>query len=267
MNPRRSIPPGFKADETDGKLLIADGTLTDEDCGKLLSGEYERLNRSAGRGELALADLEDGRKCLVRKYYHGGLAGVFTGDRFRSPVRFLSELEVTLEAHEKGVPVPRPLGLLLEKNFFWRGSFLAEYLEDAPDLLTYLDEERNIKKIRAAAAESGKAVRTMHETGIVHADLNGGNILVRGSKVFIVDFDGARTEIGLEEKKRKTNLARLIRSLDKASLKGVPADRTFKRRILLSYFGEDEGRSPRTDRLLRNRFTLHRLWWKIKGEV
>jgi len=65
----------------------------------------------------------------------------------------------------------------------------------------------------------GKTVRSFHDAGVYHADLNCFNILLRDEKVFLIDFDkalfysGAKNGSGARWKVR--NLERLKRSIHK----------------------------------------------------
>ena len=62
---------------------------------------------------------------------------------------------------------------------------------------------------------TGACIRRFHEQGVVHADLNARNILIRGNEfVYLIDFDRARIQLG-GQSSFKNNLKRLRRSLDK----------------------------------------------------
>ena len=62
---------------------------------------------------------------------------------------------------------------------------------------------------------TGVCIRRFHEHGVVHADLNARNILIRDSGiVYLIDFDRARVQKGARGA-LKNNLSRLRRSLDK----------------------------------------------------
>ena len=61
----------------------------------------------------------------------------------------------------------------------------------------------------------GKCIRHFHENGVVHADLNARNILIRGTDgVYLIDFDRAKI-VNAARGLFESNLRRLRRSLDK----------------------------------------------------
>jgi 3-deoxy-D-manno-octulosonic acid kinase len=155
-------------------------------------------------------------------------------------------------AHRRGVPTARPLALCVERVLgpLVRGYLVTEELAGARDLLEVVGGVRvgpppPSAARRALAVAVGRAVARMHGAGIVHADLNLKNLLVRDAfdrpEVFIVDFDKARVATEVSAREQWANLRRLDRSLRKwpASRRAVGGlDRL---RALRAYWSELAG--------------------------
>jgi hypothetical protein len=113
-------------------------------------------------------------------------------------------------------------------------------------------------------------LRLCHDRGLVHADLNLGNVLVEpsgaGAGPFLIDLDGAAWRNGgASTEERFANLSRLARSMEK--LLGIEGrDRIAP--LIDSYAGGDTGLGD----ALRSRLPAHeaamkrhRANWKISG--
>lgn len=86
-----------------------------------------------------------------------------------------------------GLPVPMPVAAIAEKKgLFIRCSMLEERIEDSRSVAEIIAE-------RALSAEEtdaiGMTIRRFMDAGVYHSDLNIRNILLRGTEVFIIDFD------------------------------------------------------------------------------
>lgn len=170
--------------------------------------------RSEGRGTALIVDTPLGGMVL-RQYLRGGWPGkisrasyFFTGFERSRPVR---EFRILQELSALGLPVPRPLAALCRRQgLLCTGAIL----------LTEIQNVRTLAELIPGAGEEtwrrvGGCIRRFHDHGVVHADLNARNILIRqDGKVFLVDFDRARTgqRQGTEA---SANLKRLRRSLEK----------------------------------------------------
>jgi 3-deoxy-D-manno-octulosonic acid kinase len=136
------------------------------------------------------------------------------------------EFGVAMLAHRRGVPTARPVALVVRRALgpLVRGYLVTEELTDAENLLEVLRRAQGAGSPpeparRRLAAAVGRAVAAMHRAGIVHADLNLKNLLVRNAfdrpEVFIVDFDKARLVDEVSAREQRANLARLDRSARK----------------------------------------------------
>lgn len=279
------IPQGFVFHRYGGKVCMSS---------EKWEMEMERLARSKNlseAGDIGTIQYLQGRGCpivvpfdrgklIVRHYYHGGCLRNFTGDLFLGISRFLNELRIMDKVHRDGIPVPEPVGLILNPAIggFYRADFVSVYISDSCDLRTYYEnlsgnpspqaEMERHKIIRRSA----RAIAVFHRAGFLHADLQMKNILIQkinsGLKVFILDFDKARRGDCLREKLFRANLIRLYRSFGKMRLMNpqissydpirfvqayAPDDRELRKRIIR------EGRRRRGQekfRLLKWRITL-----------
>ena len=92
----------------------------------------------------------------------------------------------------------------------------------------------------AALARRGVAlVRRMHDAGIVHRDLNLGNLLASRDGIFVIDLDGASLQGSLTASQRFGNLSRLDRSYVKLFGERGPLSHEARRGLLAEYCGED----------------------------
>lgn len=189
------------------------------------------IARHTGRGA-AIGFEHDGRRYLLRHYLRGGLAAAISAERFlwlgESRTRPLVELMLTLRLHADGMPVPRPVAVRYERSGpGYTADIITDYLPDTCTLAACL-EEGDLGLPTWAAI--GRTLRSFHEWGLDHGDLNAHNILLRGAdEVFLIDFDKARVRRVAAPRRgdplraarpsspglwADANLARLRRSLD-----------------------------------------------------
>ena len=134
-----------------------------------------------------------------------------------------------------------------------------------------------------AAESTARAVKQCHDAGLVHRDLNLGNILAVRSprpgrpsadifeeEMLVIDLDRSRMKPrGLADRERLTGLCRLARSHEKTFGRSGPWGPDPIRSLIPAYASGDsslEGRLramlPRQERSMR----LHRLgWWLSRG--
>ena len=166
-----------------------------------------------GRG--ASQFVSDGARSWVwRRFRRGGILGrlvrtryLFTGEE---QVRSFAEWRLLAQLRTLALPVPRPVAARYQRH----GPFYTA------DLMTVrINGTRSLSDRVAARRMSelawnavGRCIRTFHDCGVFHADLNAHNILLdTGDDVSIIDFDRGRLRDPNGWQQR--NLARLQRSL------------------------------------------------------
>ena len=180
----------------------------------------------------------------------------------------LENLRLPVDAARSGIATPAPLGLLIERGLpgLVRAWLAVEQIDDATDLGECFRSGRPPEPGELDAVLS--LVRTMHDRGLEHRDLNLGNLLLRrGAEpaAWVVDLDGARLHSGpLPFAMRQRALRRLERSYVK-TCHPYPAGDSVRRSIYASYSagdGELEQRLGRGRRVGRVLIQLHRLGWR-----
>jgi len=206
-----------------------------------------------GRAPHARIRLADGTDVILRRYRHGGLLAPLTGDRFLSSDRFRSEFEIGRAAWAAGVPTARPVAVGWGATGLFRRGFIATLaISGARDLLD-LFARPSTEPVRVSAARAcARAVRRLHDAGIVHADMHLKNLLVGegadgkpGGTAWVIDLDLARREVApLPIGPRVSNLARLYRSVEKHRRLGLTIGDAEVEAFCEAYFGDDsEGRA------------------------
>ncbi len=221
------VPPGFKkVTEVDGSRLVVrtdqEGSITVRLCRE--SAGLDEAGRFYGRAELRTLRLQNGETALIRAYRHGGALRRITGGLFFTwPPRPFRELSITEELRRRGIPTVEVYGACMEAVVgpLYRGWLVTRELRGAQDLWAAFQSGL----IRDLGVESSlravaKCLRSLHQEGVFHSDLNLKNLLVRrepdGVKGYIIDFDKAMLVLGnLPPELAKRNLDRLLRSVKK----------------------------------------------------
>jgi 3-deoxy-D-manno-octulosonic acid kinase len=135
----------------------------------------------------------------------------------------LGELRVGMHAIQCSVPTAQPVAVRIERlcGPLFSAHFISRRIPDALNLLDFCRQTdgqpiaRPAERFALARAIAG-AVARMHDAGILHADLNLKNILVRTvgpqAEAFVIDFDKSRLLPSVPLSGRVANLRRLARS-------------------------------------------------------
>ena len=211
-----------------------------------------------------------GEALVLKQVFHGGLYGRLNRDRFIGPGRVLDEVALVQEARDRGVSTPevafaawshdRPCRLFLATVRVPASRSVAEILQGIG-----LGSDR-----RRALRSAARAVREMHDAGLVHGDLNLRNLMVAETESypegFVIDLDRSWFPTEVKENHRAANLARLLRSLEKSQPLARKTGVRERLRFLRDYCG---GMGPLYRRLRRRvgrrsqGFALHRLAWRL----
>jgi len=159
---------------------------------------------------------------FARRARRGGLVRLLMKDLFFGfqprPVR---ELIVATEAHRRGIPVAEPVGALVEwaGPGFYRGMFLTRALAGMT-LWQFVRTDDDAMVRAHVVGQMRRAIDTMHQMGLWHADLNMFNLFVaqvgESFVPMILDLDKARLFRGpVPSRPRRRNFERLARSAHK----------------------------------------------------
>jgi len=227
-----------------------------------------------GRTPHPLLPLQDGKRMVFRQYSHGGLLRAFTGNLYLFGARSFRELALTEEIRSCGIPTVPSIGAIHHRIFFpfYQAYFLSLQISQAVDLIQYFQEigahpSRQVLTLKRNIIRSlGLLVRSFHQSGFFHGDLQLKNILVAGEQLFLIDFDRSYRKPILSTRERMKNLLRLNRSVEKWRRLGLPIHRTDRLRFFLAYAGDDQSIREAMERILRTHslgFLFHRFGWAL----
>lgn len=255
---KKNIPPAYSLIERGKKAVI----VKDDWKEKLLSAgvadpdfflkqSFPKEKNYFGRGALKIIELpgEANERIVIRHFQRGGMIHRLIPDLYFGTSRPLKELWVGYRVKEKGVPAADIVAVCHTKVFwkFHRGDLVTGEIKHGKDLATYLKElgqplaKGKVLEKRSVIKKVGELVRSMHEAGIFHGDLNLKNIILQTTdsqniKGHLIDFDKSFIRAHLKENLRTRNLLRLNRSAGKFKNQGLPITRTDVLRFLSAYF-------------------------------
>lgn len=227
-------------------------------------------DRATGRGATAIVSGATGPPWRLKRMRRGGHAARLWRDRYPSASRLLETLAASAAVLARGVPTARPVALILEKarGGMVRGAMAFEEIVGSEDLARLVVSRRVTREDLATAIG---AARAMHDRGVVHPDLNLGNILLRpragaAPEVFVIDFDRASfTDGPLDFPARQAGVRRLERSCAKLSGSPGPLGAGSEDLWYALYAGNDVELARRFAggrRLGRFALAVHRLGWR-----
>ncbi|HUF13410.1 MAG TPA: lipopolysaccharide kinase InaA family protein [Longimicrobiales bacterium] len=135
---------------------------------------------------------------MVRHYRRGGFIARFVRDRYldsgvKRPIR---ELTASVKARARGVATPEVVAAAVYPAGGWyRADIVTRFLPESRDLADRLFDDAAAERRRQAMRLAGGLLRRAHEAGVVHNDLNLGNILIAGprdaERAWLLDLDRA----------------------------------------------------------------------------
>ncbi|MCP4713493.1 MAG: hypothetical protein GY868_00130 [Deltaproteobacteria bacterium] len=254
-----NVPPGYSSLALGPAAIMVKSEYKDallqqgiNDPEGLLRSACTAPAKHSGRGAVPAIDIA-GRpeeRMLIRKYLRGGMLRFINHDIFLGSERPFRELDVTVAAANLGLPVPDILAAvsLSLTGPLYRVYLISRELPNCCDLPNYLGSLKSepsdvfYRKKEAVMTCAARLIRTMHDKGFYHADLNLKNILVDCSnpqQLFIIDWDKSTRTNRITPEQRRSNLVRFCRSMNKLSLKGLPATKDDARRLLTTYWQDD----------------------------
>jgi hypothetical protein len=177
---------------------------------------------AGNRGSGFPLKLDGGPELFARRGRRGGLARLLTPDLyFGTSTRPLRELAVANEARLRGIPVAEALGVMIEAAVpgLYRSAFITRALSGMT-LWEFLRADDD-PVVRMHVAELARhAIDTMHNGGLLHADLNLHNLFVSkdGERLIVVLLDLDKAQLfnqAVTPAHRRVNFERLARSARK----------------------------------------------------
>ena len=183
----------------------------------------ETLPASGLAGRAALGEIEAGpERWIVRRFHHGGILRGLGESLFLRPARPFHELVLSCELRSAGLPTPRVIAARAVRSgpLGWRLALVSARVEGAQDGQAILASLRRgdltPAERRAFLAAAGELVGRMHAERFWHADLTPNNLLFGPAhSVWVLDLDGGHFVRELGNEKRRDNLRRLFRAVQK----------------------------------------------------
>lgn len=224
-----ALGPEVKRMATASGLIVYDASRASNFDASWFDPEYWRRRdairgAALGRGSTWLIDAH-GLQLALRRYRRGGLAARISEDRYwfigESSTRPMREWTLTYHLHRLGLPVPAPIAARYQRaGRTYTGELITARILEAESLAEQL-AATSLPFSRWIAV--GRCIRSFHDAGLDHVDLNAHNVLRRlDGRVFLIDFDRCRL-------RRRglwcdANLVRLRRSLLKVTAR-LPEER------------------------------------------
>jgi 3-deoxy-D-manno-octulosonic acid kinase len=159
------------------------------------------------------------RNWVLRHYYRGGLIGKVINDQYLytgiANTRAAREFALLKLMRALDLPAPKPVAFrVIKHGLFYRADLLSSRIENASDLVALLSKHEISELLWL---KIGKVIKSFHQQGIYHHDLNAHNILIDdNNKIWLIDFDQGEQR-QKQIKWPEENMARLLRSFRKES--------------------------------------------------
>ena len=273
---RTPIPPGFSLRLHKGFNIVLRNDLHPNSCDLIVS-LANLPNPTRGKVVIENFPLLDGGKIpgAFRRTVRGGpysRLGLETS--FGLVPRTLSELHVTENALQSGVPTVLPMGCCWRRGTGWLGytsAFISVYQEKAANLfdlvVAWNEHGSGLDQRRGTLVSVAQALKQLHASGIHHPDLTLRNLLIQpDNSCLIADFDKAKRSSSTSHQSIVSGLSRLNRSIEKSHLAQVISVKD-RLRFLCHYFDRSRRHDDRIRQIIFRAsvaLRFHRLFWKQK---
>jgi len=241
----------------------------------LINSFPDEENLHSGRGAVQSIPIEgsQGERMVIRKYLRGGLLRFFNRDVYLGQHRPFRELSIAVDAAENGIPTPDILAAVSIKASgpFYCGYLISKELPSCCDLPSFITriardkKETLLEKKRDVIRRTAGLIRSMHDKGFYHGDLNLKNIIVdtvNPQNIYIIDWDKSRYKERLRQSERGANVLRFCRSMAKLSRSGLPLtdnDQLF----FLELYWDDKSKARKNFLRLRMSLSVRSIIWGI----
>lgn len=220
---------------------------------KLMRGCQNNHTALLGRGVTPVIPIQarNQEKMVLRKCRRGGLLRFFIPDIYWGERRLFNELRVATDAFKSGIPTAPILAAVTERvaGPFYRAYLISSELPSAADLPAVFAAVamnaggEGFSRKRALLAKVAQAIRSMHDRGFFHGDLNLKNILIdthHQDRVYILDWDKSRHKKHLNHTERSRNVLRFCRSMIKLREQGIAVTERDQLFFLRAYWGDNK---------------------------
>jgi tRNA A-37 threonylcarbamoyl transferase component Bud32 len=127
------------------------------------------------------------------------------------PSKARKEWFIAYQLKKRKLNIPQPLGWMerVHQGLVKESYYLSEAIESGASFI----EDSNLARDASVTAELAKTVKEIHDRGLFHKDLHGGNFLWDGKSFFLTDLHRARIVRSLSLNQRLWNLSQLFHSL------------------------------------------------------
>ena len=172
-----------------------------------------------GRHRPSCLDLPGVGPVVVKHYRRGGVLAQFNQTRYLrwSKPRCQLEFEQMAAARRLGISAPEPIAFAWRGNLTYRAWLVTRQIRDHQTLaqVSTLSPERIPVVMPALKIQFAR----LSDHALWHVDLHPGNVLVDGSdRLYLVDFDKARTFRGPRQKLNAAYRRRWQRAVEKYDL-------------------------------------------------
>jgi tRNA A-37 threonylcarbamoyl transferase component Bud32 len=235
--------------------------------------EFAGRSVEGGRGpNQLLENILEGESIRIRPMRHGGLFRSLLTDRYLDPNRVLREFRLWTRLRLNQVPLPEPaFAVSRRRGPTWRAYFATIERRNAYDGLAWLKRRPDSEAMTSAGTSVARALRRLHDSGVVHGDLNLRNILFEDDSAsqaihcWLIDLDRATQPTRISPAARMREWMRLARSLEKQGARDslTPA---LGSHVIDAYCNGDS--ALRTEMLNalpreRRRNARHRFFWRF----
>jgi len=172
-----------------------------------------------GRNAISKTTLEDIGQVVIKHYTRGGFIRKFNEQTYlrTGTTRCQAEFELLAKLKNIGVNVPDPVAFAHQGTLFYHAWLISKEITDVMTLAELSVNEPD--RAKTVMASVNHQISVLIENRIHHVDMHPGNILFNQSnKIYLIDFDKARTDQSNHHRLREKYLQRWQRAVAKHQL-------------------------------------------------